>query len=179
MGRRYKYTKDYETRVEMKGNKKVETLIYKGKYYKFDISDAKFKRLKLVYILFSCLFFIAFVFIGLLNTNGSRQFYIILPYLFTFLPIFYEIMGTIKLLKSESKLTFVEYDTSVSRIRRSTIGILVFSMTSVIGEIIYLMSNKITDISSLEYTFLSGVLFLTISSFLFLQLQNKYKCSEI
>ena len=179
MGRRNKYSKDYESQIIKQGNKTKTNLVYKGNYYSYNLSEKKYQRLKWSYLFFDLLFLATFIFIGCLNTIGSRQIYIILPYLFTFLPIFYEIMGTITLMKTKAKLTYVEYDTSVLRIKRSTIGILVFSVSSAIGEVIFLVLNRNSNISNLEYMFLSGVLFMSVSSFLFLQLQSKYKCSEV
>ncbi|WP_066715734.1 hypothetical protein [Clostridium sp. Marseille-P299] len=176
---RGKYRKDYESHIEVQGKRKKKTLIYKGKYYKIDINQEELKNMKIKYAIFSALTMLAFIFVGLQNTEGSRKFYIILPYIFTFLPIFYEIMGTIKLITNKQKMTFVEYDTSIQRIKRSTIGILIFSLSSSFGEIIFLITNKITDVRSLEYRALSGILFMSLISFLFLQQQKKYKCVEV
>lgn len=176
---RGKYSKDYETHEETQGEKTKKTLVYKGKYYKFDLSKEELKKMKIIYSIFCGLTVLSFLIVGAQNTEGSRKFYIILPYIFTFLPIFYEIMGTIKLVTNKPKMTLVEYDTSVKRIRRSSIGILILSLSSSIGEIVFLIANKITDIRSLEFRFLSGILFMSLISFLFLQQQKKFKCVEI
>lgn len=176
---RGKYRKDYETQVEIQGKKTKRTLIYKGKYYKIDIEEQKLKKMKITYSILCCLTLLSFLFVGFQNTAGSRKFYIILPFIFTFLPIFYEIMGTIKFITNRPKMTVIEYDSSLKRVKRSTIGIMILSLSSGFGEIAFLVKNKITDVTSLEYRFLSGILFMAFISYLFLQQQKKYNCIEL
>lgn len=174
-----KYAKDYETHVEVQGKKTKKTLVYKGKYFKIDIDDQKLNKLKITYSIFCSLTLLSFLFVGFQNTEGSRKFYILLPFIFTFLPIFYEIMGTIKFITNKPKMTSLDYDTSLKRMKRSTVGILILSLASGLGEIAFLVKNKIADVTSLEYRFLSGILFMAFISYLFLQQQKKYNCIEL
>ncbi len=176
---RGKYRKDYEYQIEKQGKKTKKTLIYKGKYYKLDIQKDELNKIKIKYSIFCLLTVLSFLFVGFQNTEGSRKFYIILPFIFTFLPIFYEIMGTIKFITNKPKMTALEYDTSIKRMKRSTIGILILSLSSSLGEIAFLIQNKIIDVTSLEYRFLSGILFMAFISYLFLQQQKKYNCIEL
>lgn len=176
---RGKYRKDYEYQIEVQGKKTKKALIYKGKYYTLDINKEEIKKIKIKYSIFCLLTALSFLFVGFQNTAGSRKFYIILPFIFTFLPIFYEIMGTIKFITNKPKMTALEYDTSIIRMKRSTIGILILSLSSSLGEIAFLVKNKVTDVTSLEYRFLSGILFMALISYLFLQQQKKLNCVEL
>ncbi|MBE5962541.1 MAG: hypothetical protein E7256_14385 [Lachnospiraceae bacterium] len=176
MARRNKYVKDYETREQEGG--KGKTIIYTGKYYKMDVSEDKRKVVGICYLGFQIAFLTVFGLMGLLNTESSRKVYVVLPYMFLFLPIYYGLLGTVKLFRTKAEMTFAEYDQSVLRIRKSAIGMVSLAVAVVVGEVVYLVSNHVTNMASLEYRFLMGAVFLAVASFLFLQVQSKYKCVE-
>ncbi len=177
MGRRNKYVKDYETRIKEGGD--GEEVVYTGKYYRMNVSDEKRKKVGISYLAIQVAYVVAFLLMGMLDTDGSRKVYIVLPYMFLFLPIYYGLLGTLKLLRAKSEMVFAEYDQSILRIKKSTTGMMILSLAVAVGEVFYLVSNKITSLNSLEYKFLMGTLFFVVISFLFLQLQSKYECVEV
>lgn len=186
MAKKNKYVQDYEvfevsknSAPDGKKGKVQKKLVYKGNHFSFTVSESTQKRIKLCYVglmLLICLFFAG---IGMLNNDGSRKIYVVFPYVFMSLPVFYGMMGAVKLFMANQKMTRVEYDHSVIRLRKSSVALLVLSITCVLGEIGYMVKNQMTDSAGKEYLFLAGTLLIAGISFLMTQLQNRYVAKEI
>lgn len=170
------YVNDYKinTEVTREGNKYKEkkNITYHGKYYRIQMDEKKIKKVKWINVAYGMAFIILFVLLGILNNDGSRIIYIVLPYVFLFLPIFYTNMGTIKLLNISGDMTSKEYDHTIIRLKKTTLSLLILSISCALGELLYLVGNKIVDVTSKEYIFLSGVLIIVGLSILFMQHQK-------
>ncbi|WP_312369825.1 hypothetical protein [Lachnoclostridium sp.] len=176
MKRKRAYVNDYDinTEVTKEGNKYKEkkNITYHGKYYRIQMDNKKIKKAKWINVIYGLVFFILFTFLGFLNNESSRMLYVVLPYVFLFLPIFYTNMGTIKLLNITGDMTVKEYELTIQRMRKTTLSMLILAIACTIGEILYLVRNKITDFTSKDYVFLSGILVITVLSILFMQHQK-------
>ncbi|ABX41198.1 hypothetical protein [Lachnoclostridium phytofermentans] len=170
------YVNDYDinTEVTKEGNKYKEkkNITYHGKYYRIQMDDDKIKKAKWINVVFGIVFFLLFTFLGFLNNDSSRIFYVVLPYVILFLPIFYTNMGTIKLLNISGDMTTKEYEFTIQRMRKTTLSMLILAIACSIGEILYLVRNKITDFTSKDYVFLSGILVIAALTLLFMQHQK-------
>lgn len=176
MSKRKAYVNDYDISTELvKEGKKVKekkNITYHGKYYRFQMDDQSLKKMKYTYLFFGLVLFFLFVGLGLLNNEASRIIYVVMPYVFLFLPIFYTNMGTIKLLKRNVDMTAKEYDDTIIRLKKTTLSLLVLSIACALGDILYLVTHKVTDFMSKEYVFLSGILLIIGLSILFMQQQK-------
>ena len=176
MSKRKAYVNDYDVSTELvKDGEKVKekkNITYHGKYYRFQMDETKLKKVKYTYVIFGLVLFLLFLALGMLNNDASRIVYVVMPYVFLFLPIFYTNMGTIKLLKRNSDMTAKEYNDTVIRLKKTTLSLLVLSIACALGDILYLVTHKITDFASKEYVFLSGILIITGLSILFMQQQK-------
>jgi protein-S-isoprenylcysteine O-methyltransferase Ste14 len=170
------YVNDYDinTEVTKEGNKYKEkkNITYHGKYYRIQMDKDKIKKAKWINVIFGIVFFLLFTFLGFLNNESSRIIYVVLPYVLLFLPIFYTNLGTIKLLTISDDMTTKEYEFTIQRMRKTTLSMLILSIACIIGEILYLLRNSITDFASKDYVFLSGILIFAVLALLFMQHQK-------
>lgn len=128
-----KYKSEYE--VEEKGKKKV--LIYMGEYYSIQAESWKIQRFRLLYgITMLCL--IAFFLIGgLLNNDGSRVFYVVVPYVCSTIPLFYMTLATFRFLRLPLKFQHIHYDLSVTRLKKTSVVLIALSVMTMLGDLIY------------------------------------------
>ena len=175
MKRKFRYSKDYEIheRESSRPGKYKKEIVYTGEYYTFNLSAKEKLRFQWISTVVYAFLSVVFGAIGVLNNDGSRMFYVVMPYVFLFLPLFYGWMGIFRLFTLNQPMTRIECDHSVERMKKSTLGILVMSITSGLGEIIYLFTHKNIENVRKEIFFLSGILFLTFSSLLVFQVQKK------
>lgn len=176
MAKKRAYVNDYDIETEIirdgKKIKEKKNITYHGKYYHIQMNERDIKKAKWINVVYGIIFILLFAFLGFLNSEGSKIIYIVLPYVFLFLPIFYTNMGTIKLLNISRDMTSKEYDFTITRMKKTTLSLLILSISCALGEILYLVSNKISDITSKEYIFLSGILMIVCFSILFMQHQK-------
>ncbi|UZQ86325.1 hypothetical protein ODU73_000750 [Thermoclostridium stercorarium] len=124
-------------------------------------------------ILISAIMAVLFFYMGLLNNDGSRVFYVVLPYVLQFLPIAYTVMSSVSLYPKDI-LTVVQYEKSYVRIKASGTWILILSIAGSIGDIIYIFGkygNKI----ELELTFLICNFAMAILAIIILRIHNRIK----
>lgn len=183
MSKKHKYRSDYEVHeTELPGRKQPKykkELKYIGKYYVIETKETEVKTLKWMSIL--CMLLIAGIFLGLgfLNNQGSRLIYVILPYIIMFLPIYYGIIGSLKLLSLKERVTLLEYERSSVRVKKSSLSLTVISIATAIGEGVFLLRNlgKQSD-NSLDYVFFAGVIIILILSLLCLRIQARIQVKE-
>lgn len=176
MAKKRAYVNDYDINTEIvrdgKKRKEKTNIIYHGKYYRIQMDDKKIKKAKWLNVIYGIIFALLFAFLGFLNNDGSRIIYVVLPYVFLFLPIFYTNMGTIKLLNITGDMTVKEYDFTVERMKKTTLSLLILSIACALGEILYLIRYNITEIASKDYIFLSGILIMIGAAILFMKNQK-------
>lgn len=183
MSNKHKYRSDYEVHeTQLPGRDKPKykkELKYIGKYYIRLTNEPEFKAISKLSIL--CMLLIAGIFLGLgyLNNQGSRLIYVILPYIIMFLPIYYGIMGSLKMLRVKERMTVLEYERSSVRIKKSSLSLTVMAIATAMGEGIFLLRNldQQSKIAT-DYFFFAGVIIILILSLLSLRLQAKVKVKE-
>lgn len=150
----YKDDYSFQQRITNKG-RLVNDLHYIGDYYVLPF-DKKEKRkttlLNFVYIFF----IISFMLIaGLLNADSSRTAWIVFPYIIQYLPIGYMIGGAITYITIPCRIQKIKYETSIERMRRSAIGILIFSIVNLILDTIFIFVhiNNINLLKEIIYLF--------------------------
>lgn len=160
-----KYTKDYsvEADVNEKG-KIVEKYKYIGKFYEMSLTKGE----KLAYIkkltVSVVIFITCFLFAGLLNTNGSRNVFIVLPYATYLLPGMYLIMGLYSFAKASGRMKHSDYDLSVCRMSKCINAIMVISAYLFFADLVFI-SVKFQTIDVIKeclFVLLIGVILFTI-----------------
>lgn len=145
--------------------------VYTGVYYMYDLPAGKLKLLKLAYLSISLVLAILFTAGGYLNNPGSRVLYVILPYITMFLPIAFIISDTVKIIFSDNKMTFKQYNRSVLQLKRSVIALIAISAAAITGEISYLIFNgtKALLSSEIPYFLVCFAIFCISVAFYFIQ----------
>ncbi len=137
-----KYHKDYVLETEIgKGGKEEKRYRYAGDYYLFPGAEAEKKKIFIKNFIFVLLYFLLIITAGLLDNEGSRNFFIAVPYAFLFLPGVYLSLGTAASLKLDEKMQRSVYDKALGRMYRSCIGIMVISLYLCIADSILIFLN--------------------------------------
>jgi hypothetical protein len=109
---------------------------------------------------------------GFLNNHGMRQFYIILPYAFAFLPMIYLGASVFRLPGEIRPYRREEVELSFNRIRSSRIGLLVFLGLGALGEVGFLVFSSAIEQPALEISFLSLEILTIAVVYLLVRLQQ-------
>lgn len=151
------YTKNYEVRQITLPNGSVrEEVIYKGEYYCPQWTPKQKTAAKVgASVLVGCAAAL-FVLIGLLNTEGSRRYYVLLPFLLTSFPTVFEVFAVFRLWFSEDKMTIDVFHNSLLRLRKSSAAAAVIAAVGVAGDMIFLFSDPANHAAD-EQLFLLGV----------------------
>ena len=135
-----RYADDYETIIENdeRGREK-KIAVYRGSYYDIAVDEKdiiKFRRNSLILIVAIIILHVAGGFIG---NRGMYAFYIALPYVFVFLPLFFMVNGGLRLPKEQRKFRRDEIGLSYDRIRKACIFALILLGVLIIGEIAFMV----------------------------------------
>lgn len=136
---RYKrYRGDYQVQVD---ENKKRTFKYTGQYHELTASDEEISayikaNLATVIVLVAMHLVMAF-----LNTDGSRSFYVLFPYLFSFMSVLFMISGMFRVLYRRERrlLELYDYEKGYSRIYHSISGCMVISGIIVIADIVFII----------------------------------------
>lgn len=182
MGEKHKYKNDYEVKsVERKGFfglKRKKELVYTGTFYVFENKESKVKQMSWLSFALVCFIAALFIGVGFLNNEGTRKIYVTFPYIFMFLPIFYGFLGTMKSIQSKTRMSRIEYERSVERVKKSSFSLVVLSIATVIGQGLFIIRNQVSGVHRFDYIFLSGILLIGGIAFLLFQVQKKYVVRE-
>lgn len=152
-----RYADDYETviKVDDNGNEK-KTAEYRGEYIGISLDDEglqKYKRNCIVLVAAIALLHIA---AGFINNRGMFQFYIALPYAVAFFPLLYLAAAVLRIPRWKPQYRRDEIGLSFDRTKKSSIIFLIILVSSVLGEIYYLL------VGSSEFQFMQEMLFLIL-----------------
>ena len=170
-----KYQKDYELILKTKANGKIkEEVKYIGDYYVSQLNDETLKIKKILYFALSLSSVIVLILLGIINTSSSRVLYVALPYVCMFPPAIYSLIGSIQFLKLENRIEYVKYDKTRNRVRKSTLGMIVISLLTIIGDAFFIFYHYPINKFLIELIFLTGLIFLlTINAFFLHQIKRQ------
>lgn len=191
-----RYYKDYMPDQKVLDNGKViKNVSYHGDYYEYKAGRRQFtvqlKRLSAGMTVYSLLF----VGIGLLNSPGSRNFAVVLPYFFSFLPMAYGYMalfGRAALLKQTKqaekgfnsgdtikKMEFARYDKIYCRIKKCSAAMAILMAASSFASLIFIIMHIGDEGLLKEILFFAGAAVMTITAN-YIRIENKrYPCLKI
>lgn len=174
-----KYAEDYEIIYEDdgKGGEK-KAARYIGNFFEIDIKGpdlVKFRRNSLILLAIVIMLHIAGGFIG---NRSMYAFYIVLPYVFSFLPMYFLADGILRIPKEKKSYRRDEAELSFERMKKANIFLLIFLSMTVVGEIIYIIFFA-NEWNSLEFLFLSLVSLAAVASYILIRLRNTINVREI
>lgn len=153
----------------------VEDVAYVGEYYIVDFENEKVKqRITLINIIFAVLLAALLIGAGLVNTQSSRTIWIVAPYLLTFMPTAYMLIGAVEYKTVGLKMQRVQYELTLLRMKRSAIGIMVLAIINVVLDIVFIIKQheKISVTSELVYIAINVCMIIVV--LVFAKYYNKY-----
>lgn len=174
-----KYYKDYSTDAKESANGKVTDKVkYTGDYYKYQLSNSEYNRMRMAILLVLVAFIIIYVGLGFLNNSGSRCFYVLFPYICMFLPLVYLLRSYYRIPREVQKIEYAIYDKSYLRLKYSVVGMIATSITTVVGDIIFIIRNTNEIILSKEIIFCIANIMIAVISVLLLRYHNRIVCDK-
>jgi heme exporter protein D len=174
-----KYADDYELVYEDDGKGgETKSARYIGNYFEIDIDQpalVRFKRNSLILTVIILLLHVAGGFIG---NRGMYAFYIALPYVFTFLPLYFLVDSGLRMPKEKRAYRRDEAELSFERMKKASTYLLVILVMLAVGEIIFLLFFA-NDRNNLEFLFLSLESFAVVAAYWLLRLQNIINVKKI
>lgn len=191
-----RYYKDYKPDSKVLDNGRVlKNVSYHGDYYEYKAGQKQFavqlKRLLAGMVVYTLLF----VGIGLLNSPGSRNFAVVLPYFFSFLPMAYGYMALIGrwvLLKHTrqaekdinagetiKKMEFARFDKIYCRIKKCTVGMSILMAVSALASLVLIIIHLGEAGTFKEILFFAGAIIMVFTAN-YVRIENKkYPCAKI
>lgn len=161
------YVKQYEATPQLarEGSKRVKYAVtYKGDYFRYDVSDKKLLQMRLLFAAAALLCIALFVGAGLLNTEGTRCMWVVLPYVALFLPLAFLAYDVVKQFFASRDMTERERDSVVTELKTATVGLVIVSGIASLAAAIFLLVGKTVNPTK-EWLFLGMMVFLFIISF--------------
>lgn len=172
-----RYTEDYENidEVDEAGRESRKT-VYRGKYYQVNLGEEELIRFKKISIAILAFLWLNQVAGGFVANKGMYQFYIALPYVLAFLPLFYMGMGILRLPTEKRLYRRDEIGLSFERARKAGTAAFVLFIIGVVGEVIFMVFFADRAALSLEILYLTTVFVSAVVGFFFVR---RYKAVQI
>jgi len=174
-----KYADDYEIVYEDDGKGGEKKVVrYIGDFFEVDIKGpelVKFRRNSLIVLAIVIMLHIVGGFIG---NRSMYAFYIVLPYVFSFLPMYFLVDSILRIPKEKKSYRRDEAELSFERMKKASTFLLIFLSMTVVGEIIYIIFIA-NEWNSLEFLFLSLVSLAAVASYILIRLRNTINVHEI
>ncbi len=137
----YKGDYDHVPEVDGKGRFR-DRFFYKGDLYVLPYDETEKKKTYLPCLLFGAGMFASLIVQGLVNQTSSRTLWVVLPYFFQFLPVFFFLIGIVEYAGATPRMTREQYDKGIGRIHFNGIGVIVTAAISIICEVVYLIIRR-------------------------------------
>ncbi len=172
-----RYADDYENIQEVdEAGRESRKTVYRGKYFEVDLSAQELIRFKKISIAFLALLWLNHVAGGFVSNRGMYQFYIALPYVFAFWPLFYMGMGIFRLPTEKRLFRRDEIGLSFERARKSGSAALILFVIGVVGEVVYMAFFADKAALPLELLYLITASVSAVVGFFFVR---RYKAVQI
>ena len=135
-----RYADDYETIIETdeRGREK-KVAVYRGRYFEIDSEEKEIKNFRRSSLILIIAIIILHVAGGFVDNSGMYAFYVALPYVLIYLPLYLMIAGGLRLPWERRKLRRDEIGLSFERIRKSNRFSLILLGVVLLGEIVFLI----------------------------------------
>jgi hypothetical protein len=135
-----KYAEDYELeRKEDEKGRIKKTAKYVGEYYEVNVELQDLIRFRRVALLFLVLILGLHIGAGFIGNQGMYQFYVALPYVFVFLPLYYFASGILRLPKVKRPYRRDEVELTFERIKKANRFLFGLLCLVMVGELVFLV----------------------------------------
>lgn len=137
-----KFKDDYEltTKTDAKGREK-QALAYRGQYFSIDADANTLANAKKTALMLSTATALIHLASGFLRNRGMFEFYISMPYIFTYLALWYSLTGILRIPNAKDKYRRDEIELSVKRAKGANKALLILFGISALGELFFLFAN--------------------------------------
>lgn len=115
---------------------------YVGRFYVLPFGEKRKRRTAWINLGYVLGLTAVQVLAGLLNPDSSHTFWIVYPYLFLYLPLFYAFFGVYAYAKAPLRMQSAQYRHGLLRIRRSLIGVLVLAAVNALLDVVYMVLHR-------------------------------------
>jgi len=127
-------------------------------YFKLPFSAAQMQKFKIIFLLTLAGVIIAHIAGGVLNNPGMRQFYVAIPFVLVFLPLFNLFRSGLRLPVEERKYRREEIGVTYERFSNHSLILLIFLGACLAGEGVFLLFFSGGSPEASEYYFLAAEL---------------------
>lgn len=174
-----KYIKDYENVVQIDEfgfERKVP--VYIGQYFEVNLDETQLRRVRGFILLLIGLIVIGQLAVGFIANKAMYSFYISLPYVFSFLPLFFLIDSALQIPKEKRDYKREEVELSFKRLKSATNFLLALVGVGILGEIVFLIFfSQGFDLK--ELVFLLVELLVAVLVYLLMRMQKQIKVMKI
>ncbi len=175
-----RYITDYVQDFKEKSNGKVmQEVKYAGDYYEYSLTVTEYNKMRKVILIALVMSTVSYLPAGFLNNSGSFCFYVLLPYITIILPLTYLLRAYIRIPRELQKMEFAIYDKSYNRVKFSLVGIIATSLTTVIGDFIFIIRNFAEIAIIKEVVFCATITVMGIIAILLLRYHNRIVCNKL
>jgi len=174
-----KYIGDYEvvTQVNSKGREK-KVAVYKGAYYEVNIDEDALRKFRRNSLILLALIVIGQIAAGFIANTGMYKFFVSLPYIFTFLPLYFLVDGGLRLPKEKRHLRRDEAELIFQRMKVANKFLLPLLCAGVLGDLVYLIWFATMPIWR-EVLFLVTEVVVLGAVFILLRMQKPIKVDQV
>jgi len=135
-----KYADDYEIVIveDEKGNEK-KTTVYRGAYYEIDVDQQRLDQLRGLSRFLLLGTALLHVGAGFVANPGMYQFYISLPYVLSFLPLYFLAEGMLRIPKEKRPFRSDEVGLSFGRMQKASPFLFFLLAAGVVGALIFII----------------------------------------
>ena len=142
IGLHNKYKDDYDHSPGLdKRGKFKDHFYYIGDLYVLPFDEKNKKKTYLPCIGFMVAALAVLILQGMLNQPSSRTIWVVMPYIFQFLPVLFFGVGIVEYATCPIRMQREQYDKGVQRMRHCAIGFLVLSVISGMADVVFLVGQ--------------------------------------
>ena len=168
-----KYADDYENVImtDEKGQERKKA-VYRGEYYEVDLDARQIKTFRNQSLALAIAILILHVVGGFIGNLGMYEFYVSLPYVFAFLPLYFIFSGALRIPMEQRKYHRDEIGLSYNHMKNAGTALLILLLIAVVGEGVFILLSENTLEGGTEYLFLGLEIAAAGLAFLFFRLQK-------
>ncbi len=114
---------------------------YLGNYYTLPFDKGQKFRSGLTNLGFAMFFAIMFLVMGTINPPSSRTLYVVMPYMFLFLPIAYFFFGALRYFQAPERMERIDYRKGLVRMKNSARGLIILLGLCVILDLVFIFTH--------------------------------------
>lgn len=113
--------------------------VYVGKYYRFQLEPAQLRRFRVAYSILAVAVVLFFVLAGFSEYASSRTWYVVIPFTACAIPGAFLVLDTVRICRSPERMTRKQYNESVVQHKWASIYLLILSLITVVGDVVFLL----------------------------------------